>query len=405
MVPTGRLRLFYLLYYGNVGAFMPFFAPYLLGLGFSGRAVASVQMIPSLVGPFVALGWAGWADRHGSLTRGLRRASLVAVASALFLPLARTPLAVGAVILVQALGERAVIPLVDAVSIEWIRARPAVSYARLRVFGSVGFIALSILLGQALSARGERAGDVLVPVVIAACVAGYALAARTLPPAPGHAGPRPGPGELRALLRDRRLVLFLVASAIHWGAGAPYNFLFGVLVRDRGLPSEIAGVGMGAGVVAEIAVLFAFPLLERRLPSRALLAIAFAGTSLRWLLVSRAASAEALVLLQLLHGLSFGLFWGAAVSAMARFVPARLRATGQALFSAVVFGAGNAIAYQLAGAGYDAWGSVAPLFAWGAAVELVPLALVLAVSADPGASSPAASAAAPGTAPPPPPRP
>jgi PPP family 3-phenylpropionic acid transporter len=404
MVPAGRLRLFYLLYYGNVGAYMPFFAPYLLGLGFSGRAAASVQMIPSLVGPFVALGWAAWADRRATLTRALRRASLVAVSSALFLPLARTPLALGAVILLQSLGERAVVPLVDSVSIEWIRARPAVSYARLRLFGSLGFILLSVALGQALSARGERRGDPLVPLVVVACVAGYALAARTLPPTPGQPGPRAGLGEAAAILRDRRLVLFLAASAVHWGACAPYHFLFGVLVRDRGLPSEVAGLGMGAGVVAEVAVLLAYPLLERRFPLRTLLAAAFAGSALRWLLVSRAESAAALVALQLLHGLTFGVFWASAVNAMARFVPPALRATGQALFSAVVFGAGNALAYQLAGAAYDAWRSAAPVFAWGAAVELVPLALVLALSGDPGASSRGAAAAAPGTAPPPPPR-
>jgi PPP family 3-phenylpropionic acid transporter len=52
-----------------------------------------------------------------------------------------------------------------------------------------------------------------------------------------------------------------------------------------------------------------------------------------------------------------------------------LRATGQALFSAVVFGAGNAIGYALAGAGYERFGSASPLFAFAAAVELIALAI------------------------------
>ena len=115
MVPAGRLRLFYFLYYGNVGTVMPFFAPYLLGLGFTGTQVGTVQMIPSLVSLPVALGWAAWADRRASATRALRRATLVAVSAAVFLPAAHVPLGVGAVLLVQALGERAVIPLVDSV--------------------------------------------------------------------------------------------------------------------------------------------------------------------------------------------------------------------------------------------------------------------------------------------------
>ncbi len=59
-------------------------------------------------------------------------------------------------------------------------------------------------------------------------------------------------------------------------------------------------------------------------------------------------------------------------------LPARLRSTGQALFGAVVFGGGNALGYQLSGLGYDHYRSVAPLYAWAAALEILPLAAVLA---------------------------
>jgi len=62
---------------------------------------------------------------------------------------------------------------------------------------------------------------------------------------------------------------------------------------------------------------------------------------------------------------------------MQRSVPARLRATGQAVFSAVVFGAGNAAGYALSGAGYDRFHSAAPLYTYAAAVELLPLLLLL----------------------------
>jgi PPP family 3-phenylpropionic acid transporter len=83
--------------------------------------------------------------------------------------------------------------------------------------------------------------------------------------------------------------------------------------------------------------------------------------------------------LQLLHALTFGLFWGAAMDAMSRAVPSRLRATGQALFGAVVFGIGNAVGYQLSGLGYDRWHGVGPLFAWAGGVELVAIAALLAL--------------------------
>src|SRR5574340_1119469 len=105
MASAARLRLLYFLYYGNVGAFMPYFAPYLRGLGFSGEEIGAVQMIPSLLSPAVAMAWAGWADRRSSPGRSLALATSLAAAAALALPFARTPMAVGAVILLVSLGD------------------------------------------------------------------------------------------------------------------------------------------------------------------------------------------------------------------------------------------------------------------------------------------------------------
>jgi PPP family 3-phenylpropionic acid transporter len=377
MVPTARLRLSYFLYYGNVGVYLPYFAAYLRGVGWSGEQIGTVQMLPPLLSPAVAIAWATIADRHRSPAWALRRAGLLAACAVVFLPAAHAPLAVAAVILAQALGDRAIVPLLDSVTLEWSRAHPATTYARVRLFGSLGFVALSVAGGHALAIRGDRPGDALVPLLVAGCVLGYALVVQTVPAPPAHAGARPGAADLVRLLRDRRLLAFLGACALHWAACAPYHLFFGVLVRDRGLESTVTGLGMGAGVVAEIAVLVIFPRLSRRASVRALLATAFLGSAVRWVLVWRAGSAAAIVLLQLLHGLTFGLFWATAMNAMAGLVPPRLRATGQALFTAIVFGAGNAAGYQLSGRAYDAYASAAPLFAWAGALELVALAFAL----------------------------
>lgn len=380
MHPAARLRFVYFLYYAYVGAFLPYFAPYLRGLGFSGSAIGAIQMVPSLLQPAVALSWAAWADRRGTSATALRRASAWAAAMVLLLPFARTPLEVGAVVLLVALGDRAVIPLVDSTALEHVRATPGEAYARIRLFGSLGFVAASMGMGWALTLRGSRPADPFVPFFVAACVAGYALAARRVPPRAAHPD-RPGLADVAALARDRHLLLLLLACAIHWASAAPWHLFFGVHVRELGLTHGVTGLGMGAGVLAEIAALALFPRLEARFGLRALLAVAFAGTALRWLALAFATSAAAVVALQLLHFLTFGLFWGSAISSLSAAVPARLRTTGQALFSSVVFGLGNGLGYVLSGVGYDAAGAVAPLFRWAAAVELLPLALVLLAGA------------------------
>jgi PPP family 3-phenylpropionic acid transporter len=374
MAPAARLRLFYFLYYGYVGALLPYFAPYLRGLGFSGAEIGTVQMIPPLVAAPVALAWSSAADRLGAPGRVLAAAAAWSALATAFLPLARVPIAVAAVLLAQSLAERAVVPLVDSVTLEWTRADPRLRYARIRLFGSIGYVAVAQGLGILLAARGDRPGDPLVPALIAALVAGYAVVARRLPSPPAH-GERAGLRDAAALAGDRRLLALLVACAVHWASCAPFHLLFGVFVRDAGLPSSITGLGMAVGVAAEVVALLAYPRLEARLGLPALFGVAFAGSALRWWLTSLADGAFAIVAVQALHALTFGLFWGASVNAMAAIVPPRLRATGQALFSAIVFGAGNAAGYSLAGLGYDRLGGVGPLFAIAAATELVALAI------------------------------
>jgi len=376
MSPAARLRTFYFLYYGAVGANLPYFAAYLRGLGFSGEQIGTVLMMGPILAAPVALAWAAAADRVGAPSRVLAAATLWSVCAAVFLPVARTPVALGAVILAQSLAERAVVPLVDSVTLEWTRAHPESSYARIRLFGSLGFIALAQGLGLALAARGDRPGDVLVPVTVLACVAGYAVAARRLP-APEPSSARPRAREALALVQDRRLLALLVACSVHWAGCAPFHLMYGVFVRDEGLPASVTGLGMAVGVGAEVLVLLSFPRFERRLSDRALFALAFAATAVRWALLSRAHGAGPVIALQLFHGFTFGLFWAASMRALAKVVPPKLRATGQALYAAVVFGAGNAIGYQLSGLGYDRMGGARPLFAAAAALEAALLGATL----------------------------
>jgi len=376
MSPATRLRIFYFLYYGYVGAALPYFPVYLKGLGFSGGEIGTVLMIGPLVAAPAALAWATISDRLRAPSQALAAAALWSLGAALFLPVARAPLALGAVVLLQSMAERAVVPLADSVTVEWARANPGASYTHIRLFGSLGFIALAQGLGLLLAARGDVPGDRAVPLAVLACVAGYALVALRLPsPSPPPASPHRR--EALALVRDPRVVGLLAACAVHWACCAPFHLLFGVFVRDRGLPASVTGLAMAAGVGAELVVLLAFPWLESRLRDRSLFAVAFAGSAVRWWLLSRAHAPAALVGLQLFHGLTFGVFWGTSVRALASIVPPALRATGQALYSAVVFGAGNAVGFQLSGLGYDRLGGVGPLFAVAATAEAALLAAML----------------------------
>jgi PPP family 3-phenylpropionic acid transporter len=365
-----RLASVYFAYYAGVGVFTAYFAPYLRGLGFDGKQIGAVAFAQQLVAVPAALAWGAAGDRIGP--RALRFAAAGAFCALAFLPFARTPLQAGLVLASASAFSGGIVPLVDAATVHLAGS----GYARVRSWGSIGFVVTAQGLGVLIAARGERPGDPVMPLAYLFCFAAVAVSVSGIKAQPEPVQPLMGRSRLAegfSLLRERRVGLLLLSCALHWGANAPYNLFFGVLVRDAGFSSRITGLGLALGVAAEVLALLVFPWLAGRFALRTLFAWAFVLSSLRWLLLARATTAPALVLLQLFHAATFGIWWGASVEALRRAVPARLRASGQAAFSAIVFGSGNLIGYALSGAGYDRFAGAPKLFIFAAAVEVAAL--------------------------------
>jgi PPP family 3-phenylpropionic acid transporter len=377
-LPT-RIRAFYLLYFVGIGINLPFFAPYLRGLGFSGRQIGTAQMIGALTAAPAGIIWAVVTDRLRAVTPALRLATTGVLCAAFLLPWVHTPATVAAVLVLQGLSMPAITPLVDSLAVETARETHT-SYSRLRLFGSLGYVAGALLLGVALAARGDRAGDPLVPLALLACAIGYTITAAGFPRTPA-AGGGPHPSAMLGLLRDRTLPWVLAAGVLHTICTFPYYQLFGVLVREHGLSAAVTGTGSTVGVLAEIAVLLLYPRIEQRFSTGTILAVAFGAGAIRWSLLSIASSATAIIALQVFHGLSFGLYWAATIKLMSRIVPPALRTTGQALYGAVCFSLGGAIGSQLSGICYDAFGAAAPVYRLAAIGELLPFGIALLLRA------------------------
>ncbi len=181
---------------------------------------------------------------------------------------------------------------------------------------------------------------------------------------------------MRALLAQQPgLRLLLVAGALHWACMAPYNVFFGVFLRDLGLPPLWWGVAYSAGVTAELVVLLYFHRMHARVSLDALLAAAFVASALRWVGNALLRAPAALIALQALHGMTFGMFWSAGIALVGATVPPKLRATGQALL-VMAINVGGAVGNLAVGRVYDTAGPSA-LFALAAAGEILPLAVIL----------------------------
>lgn len=368
------LRLFYLCYFVVIGVSTPFFGAYLRRLGLSGQSVSAILAVAPLLQLGVPLLWGWLADRSRRPNLVLRVLCLCACLASVPVIFVRTMPALLLLYAAQQIFAGSIAALADSIAVEKARAEGR-DYARIRLWGSAGFVATSLATGAALDWRAVGGGDVLVPALI---TTGFGLSFLASLGLTGKASwEAPHLHDVAQLLRDRRFRFLLLVAGLHWMGLAPYHGFFGILTQDRGLSAATASRAFTVGACAEILVFVAFARLRARLDLAALLAASFAITAFRWLATANARDAFLLVSTQVLHAATFGAFWATSVAWLGECVPPKLRATGQVLFSTTL-GVGAIAGLLSAGALYDATGGAGASFLTAGLIELLPLALVLA---------------------------
>lgn len=372
MSPLARLIGYYLALYGTTGLWLPYLPVHLLALGFTGTQVAAITSVSAAATMVLPPVWGYLADRSG---RGARLLAVTTTGWALALSMqlgARTFRMVLAAAVVQALFGTSLSSLADAQAVT-VAQQTGTTFARLRLWGSVGFIATSLAFGQALSSGAPPWAVVPSAVAVAAMAVGFAWAGRN-----GVVVVRQPPtlGDVGALLRRRSLLMFMGAAALHWASFSPFSmFLATHLERATGSRAYM-GPSLALAVGAEVLGMRYFEGLRRRAPLGALLGLSFALNAVRWWVLAGVQSGAVALAVQVIHGAAFGVFLVASVAFLEREVPPALRATGRALFGSIAFGLGGIGGHQLAGWIFDRHGTGA---AFRASIVLEVLALLLLV--------------------------
>jgi PPP family 3-phenylpropionic acid transporter len=104
------------------------------------------------------------------------------------------------------------------------------------------------------------------------------------------------------------------------------------------------------GVLFEVIIFLTLHQFLKPVRYRSLLIFSCIVTGLRWLLIGLfPESLVLLVLAQVLHAISFGLFHGVAVAMIHRYFTGRFQHRGMALYGSVSFGAGGAVGSLVSG--------------------------------------------------------
>jgi PPP family 3-phenylpropionic acid transporter len=267
----------------------------------------------------------------------------------------------------------ALVPLADAQAIGGVRAR-GLDYGRMRLWGSITFIAASVVSG--LLVEWFTVG-ISVWLMVAGAFA-TALAAHALP-RPDRATSRPPMrfADTATLVRSPAFLMFLITAGALQGAHAVLYIYATLHWQALGISNAWAGLLWGVGVVAEILLFAKAAVWFAGWSPMTIMALGGVASVVRWTAMAFDPPLAVLLPLQVMHAFTFGASHLGAMLFLGRAVPEAQSGTGQGLYAVMVAGLAGAACAWLAGWAFQAHGGRAYLtMAAVAAISLVSLALL-----------------------------
>ena len=351
--PYGWISQYFVGFFFSYGVHLPFWAIWfasqdisasdigvLIGLGLASRCFANLVITPRL----------HKVEHLIPALRWLTLASMLAIVAHLFVG-GDFWLLAGATILFN-LSCGPVVPLTDAMANYYARLK-LLDYGRTRLWGSIAFVAGSTVVGYLVAIYGASA---IIYTALAGLAASMLLVMRNPDVIPisktEESKERP---KLTAILKDSSVVRFLVLASLIQGSHAAYYAFSSLHWKSSGISADIIGYLWSLGVIAEISV-FAF---SKRMfmgwSLRLLFVVASVGVFVRWGLTASTTDIWALIMVQLLHGVTFAMAHIAAIQFIQKQSQNKMVPL-QALYNAIPLGAFIALMTTLSGWGYEKWG-------------------------------------------------
>ena len=324
---ASRLALFYGAVFTLIGTHLPFFPLWLRSVGIDASWIGIITAVPAVT-RFTVLPWVtGLAERRSALRGAL---IVTAIMTTLGFSLVgtqnRAPL-VFLVYVVTASMWTPMVPLTDAYALRGV-ARYGLKYGPLRLWGSAAFVVGALVCGLLVDTIA-RQHLIWVIAATAALGAGLSFALQPL----DHSGKQPAPPRgASALLCDPGFLVIIVASALIQGSHAAYYTFASITWELSGLGGLTIAVLWALGVIAEIVVFALSPRLKWQ--PAVLVVIGALSAVARWLVTAQEPSVAVLAIVQLSHGLTFGITQVGTMGLMLRHVPIHFMVRGQGYLAA-----------------------------------------------------------------------
>lgn len=328
--------------------------------GFSNSQVGLVISVRCLAGILCQPALGGFADRHPEIPLKHIVALSLCVSLLAGAALIVVRMGLGGVLLVFFIMggfEISAYPFMDSMAIQYINAGFPIRYSLGRGIGSLSYALTAALLGLVVGRWGVEATLPIHSALVAAEITVIAFYPTFSAPPRQADDETPRPQSTLLLLRTQpRFTLMLTAVFFGISGLIPLsNFLVNI-IQSRGGTAADLGFALFLMASSELPTAFFFLRLLRRWGSSRLLLISLCFAALKVFLLLLTRSVPAVLLVQTVQMMGYGLFTPTAVFFVNESVPEADRVRGQTLMMVASNGLGGVFGNLLAGRVLDAGG-------------------------------------------------
>jgi len=233
---------------------------------------------------------------------------------------------------IAASAQRVVLPVADAAALRMSR-RGGVDFGRLRGLSTTGYLIVIMIAGFALRDYGVAA---FLPLFILLGLF-RTVAAFGLPVMRDTTQTGTRTAKLSAVMKSW-FVLPLIAWALIDSNHIILNSFQGLLWSKQGISTEVIGLLIALGAIAETIMFFMFRRVAKRFAPLTLLLAAAGFSVIRWFAMAQAPDLPCLIILQMMHALTYAMGFLACTNYIADNTSEDIAAQAQSLLVTIELG-------------------------------------------------------------------
>lgn len=218
-----------------------------------------------------------------------------------------------------------IMPLIDRTNLGLLGDRREL-YARQRIWGSIGFIFSTVLVGRVVQLIGLNQIFTIMAVSF-----GFVILAIGFLPVLPKIKEQNKKISFWLLFKQPAWILFSIGIFVVSISNAGMNNFLGILMQDLGGSEQLIGMAFSLGAISELPIMFFSPWLLKKMGIKNMILVAVFAFVLRMALYAVMPQASWALPISLLNSLTFGIFWIASVVYVNQLAPAGLESTSQSL--------------------------------------------------------------------------